>query len=261
MAGHKLEHFQFSDPISKEAASRTTRYRLLKKRRSDEYQTSDIPPEGIEAAEQELIDGNESAEIAELAQTNSCIAASDNEANPSNIHGEDSDVNLPVDPVTAYDNESESDESDEDNRNSPIVSDDERRVFEDCPLTESSSNLLILNYSIRHNLTLQATSDLLDLLRLHCPVSNTIPSSLHRFYNQLPKLNYPTTLHYFCSSCLQLVPSKQIFTCPNISCGKLLSEFRALSSFIELPLEEQIVNLMERKYIFLVCRTRKNSIL
>ena len=106
MAGHKLERFQFSDPISKEAASRTTRYRLLKKRRSDEYQTSVIPPEGIEVAEQELIDENESTETAELALTNSCIAASDNEANPSN-HGEDSDVNLPVYPVTAYDNESE----------------------------------------------------------------------------------------------------------------------------------------------------------
>ena len=98
MAGHKLEHFQFSDPISKETASRTTRYRQLKKRCSDKYQRSVVPPEGFEVAE-ELIDGNESTETAESALTNSCIAASDNEANPSIIHGEDSDVNLSVDPV------------------------------------------------------------------------------------------------------------------------------------------------------------------
>ena len=99
MAGHKLEHFQFSGQISKEAASRTSRYRQLKKRCSNKYQRSVVPPEGFEVAEQELIDGNESTETAELALTNSCIAASDNEANPSNIHGEDNDVNLPVDSV------------------------------------------------------------------------------------------------------------------------------------------------------------------
>ena len=61
MAGHRLEHF--------EAASRTIRYRLLKKRRKDNKREDQISTmcEGIEAAEQEEIYGNKNTESTELA--------------------------------------------------------------------------------------------------------------------------------------------------------------------------------------------------
>ena len=245
----RLQHFQFSDPISKEAASRTTRYRLLKKRRRDsEVEEITILNEEIEEAENEIVN-DEVGDNTTFVSPHFNIASENEQfgVTACSYIGEDveEDVDLPADPEVAItcSDDSESDESSDETS----IATEEESVFQGCPLSKSSSNLLVLKYKIRHNLTLQATSDLLDLLQLHCPSPNSIPSSLHCFNMQFPTLCYKTTLHYFCSSCLQLVPNKQTSTCPNTSCGKSLRAFRALSSFIELSLDDQIKNLMERK--------------
>lgn len=245
----RLQHFHFDDPISKEAISRTTRYRLLKKRRRDkEVEEIEVPETEIDVAEDEIAAEHGAGDNFDLSTGNNeqfspvhASSASSTEDVENDIEEDDEDVDLPVDPETEmFTDFSDSDEnSDEDP--------EAESVFQGCPLSKSASNLLVLKYRIRHNLTLQATSDLLDLLRIHCPAPNTIPSSLHHFNGQFPTLNYQTTLHYFCSSCLQLVPGTQASTCPNTSCGKSLKTFRSLSSFIELSLEEQVMNLMERK--------------
>ena len=125
--------------------------------------------------------------------------------------------------------------------NAPV----DEKVFSDCPVTNCVSNLLILQYSSRHNLTQEAIADLLSLLKIHCP-PNTVPTSFHSFQGQFPSLQLNHTVHYFCRCCLQQVPGKDVLTCPNNDCRKSLQEFRALSSFFEIPIEPQITNLLQR---------------
>ena len=55
----------------------------------------------------------------------------------------------------------------------------EEKVFIDCPLTKSASNLLILQYSMRHSLSQEAVGDLLKLLSIHCPTPNTVIILIH----------------------------------------------------------------------------------
>ena len=130
------------------------------------------------------------------------------------------------------------------------TSDTVAKVFNGCPLTPSASNLLILQYSARHNLTQEAVSDLLKLLSIHLPTPNTIPKSLYCFQKKFPSLQYNLKLHYYCSSCLQQVDKKDVVICPNAQCRQSLQNYRALSTFFELPIETQIASLMGRKYIY-----------
>lgn len=46
-------------------------------------------------------------------------------------------------------------------------------LYEGSSLTCASSGVLVMKYAIKHNIT-KALSDLLDLLRLHCPKPNSV---------------------------------------------------------------------------------------
>lgn len=237
MAEHRLQHFQFADPL--QAACRSTRCRLLKRRRKDEKETTSP----VEAQAEDTM--HEDIEVyAEdtISTVHEAVGTFDFVPGTSD-HDINEDVDLPEE-IKAYDISTDDNSEIDDDVNLT----EEECVFHGCPLAKSSSNVLILQYSVRHNLTVEATTDLFELLRLHCPAPNTIPPSMHCFRKQFQSLTYPSILHYFCSNCLQLIPNKEIAICPNISCGKSLKTFRALSSFIELSLEEQIINLMERMF-------------
>ena len=126
----------------------------------------------------------------------------------------------------------------------------------DCPLysgaslTVSSSNILIMQYKMRHNLTDQALADLLHLLRLHCPTPNHCVPSIYHFEKPFQRMKYPILFHYFCSSCLQGVSDSDSF-CKNQLCRCELKAIGARSSFIEVPIEAQLQTLFQRKYMSL----------
>ena len=48
-----------------------------------------------------------------------------------------------------------------------VDSEKEEPLFPGCPITSSSSSLLLLKFQMRHNLTESAMSDLLKLIRIH----------------------------------------------------------------------------------------------
>lgn len=68
-------------------------------------------------------------------------------------------------------------------------------------------------------LTNEALSDLLKLIKLHCPTPNLCCQSIS-FFNKLlvKKLKQPVQLHSFCSACFAAVESADA-TCPNLTCG------------------------------------------
>ena len=137
---------------------------------------------------------------------------------------------------------SDSSSSDEVYTSDHELEEESERIFSASPI-KSTSNLLVLQYATHHNLTQVALADLLWLLSIHCPSPNTIPRSVHAFNMQFPSLIQDFSLYYFCSSCVHEVDSKEVLPCPNIHCG-----FRALSTFIELPIDLQIVKLLDRKF-------------
>lgn len=56
-------------------------------------------------------------------------------------------------------------------------------LYEGCTLTVPSSSVLIMKFKERHNLTEEGLSDLLQLMKLHCPVPNNCPATVYYFGN------------------------------------------------------------------------------
>lgn len=76
-------------------------------------------------------------------------------------------------------------------------------LYEGSSLTSVSSSVLLMKYAMKHNLTREALTDLLDLTKLHCPLPNTCPSSLHLFEKHFKEMDYKATIHFFFSNCFQ----------------------------------------------------------
>lgn len=233
MEGRRVynERFLYPDPLL--AASKSTRH--LKKRRLEVDQHS--PPAADLAPVCEDVD---SADI-DTSQAQSVVE--DEEGTDECVSGDGDCVDFcPEDACVEEDNELFSHSND--SRSTVDLS--SQSVFLNCPLTVTESVLLIKKYQMRHNLTQEALSDLLQLMRLHFPSPNHFPRTVYLFNKETPVLCDPLEYTYFCSRCLQEIPSKDEATCPNIACGRsLLSEHGAVSSFIEIPLEPQILTILQ----------------
>ena len=249
-------HFGFADPMSKEVCNRTTRYRLLKRRRiedvpdcssAEEQVTVEYENSEVECHDDEVFETDELESVPHDVFISHGVTESDAE---SDGHADELTELLPVESDQVHDPSMSEVDSDAENENEACSSvQTSKHVFANCPITETTSNLLILRYSTRHNITQEAIHDLLQLLSIHCPTPNAIPRSLHSFHSSFPSLQQKFTMHYFCSSCLQKLFSKQTITCPNIDCGKSLKTKRAISSFIELSIETQITNILQSTYV------------
>jgi len=95
---------------------------------------------------------------------------------------------------------------------------------------------VIMKYAIKHNLTMDALTDLLQLVKLHCPSPNNIPSTLFLFKKHFQELQYPVIYHDYCNSCLMEI-SDNSEVCSNQECCTVN---KSVSSFIELPVRLQL---------------------
>ena len=111
----------------------------------------------------------------------------------------------------------------------------------------SCCNLLLKQFAIRHHITQDALSDLLELFSLYAP-SYHWPSSVFLFNKQFLSIQNTPIFHHFCSDCFQLLTSGHEKKCSNAYCGKQFENKGDISSFIELPLEPQLTRLLHRTY-------------
>ena len=74
-------------------------------------------------------------------------------------------------------------------------------LFPGCPLTVASSNVLIMQLKMWHNLTQEALADLLQFIALHFPSPNHCFPSVHLFNKQFDMLKHPVNFHCFCGAC------------------------------------------------------------
>lgn len=91
-------------------------------------------------------------------------------------------------------------------------------LYEGSALTAHSSSVLILQYKMRHQLTEEALADLLQLIKMHCPIPNQCPASVFLLKKHFPNLNYTVQLHHYCSRCMQGVDIGRHKICTNELC-------------------------------------------
>ena len=162
------------------------------------------------------------------------------------FHGTESSA-----PRECYDEDLEESCHDEGNSSTSTVTSNEILLYEGAPLTSSASNIMIMQFKIRHNLTDQSLEDLLQLLKLHCPKPNHVPNSLYHFKKFFRESRYQIKYHYYCSKCLQSVALSDS-TCVNSTCKISLQEIGARCSFIEIPIESQLTILFAREYSYIL---------
>ena len=120
-------------------------------------------------------------------------------------------------------------------------------IFDGSPLSVSASSLLIVQFKQRYQLTKEGLGDLLRLIRLHLPTPNQCPSSLYLFNKQFQEAKLSIIFHYFCATCLQKLADNTISRCPNDRCARDLALDSGIASFIEVPIEQQLKVILERK--------------
>ena len=119
-------------------------------------------------------------------------------------------------------------------------------LYKDSTITTSASSVIIMKYATKHNLTVNALADLLQLVKLHCPSPNNIPSTLFHFKKEFQELQYPVIYHYYCNACL-MEASEDAQVCSNQECS---TETNSYSSFIELPIGLQLKSILSRKCFY-----------
>ena len=149
----------------------------------------------------------------------------------------------------------EDDEGDDDELANEVTNNESRSrvqhelLYKEALITTSASSVLIMKYAMKHKLSREALADLLQIVKLHCPSPNNIPSSLFHFKKQFKDFQYPIKYHYFCNACLSEVP-KNVEFCTNQDCSYSFTEAYSLSSFIELPVGLQLKSILERKWAY-----------
>ena len=125
------------------------------------------------------------------------------------------------------------------------------QAIADCPLFESSSvstsasNVLLMEYGMKHNLTNEALEDLLKLLKLLLPSPNNCPRSTYLFrklFNDYQSFTCSTD--YFCNNCLMQVDLTLEFP----KCKVLLTN--CTPSFIQIPMEQQLQKILARELTY-----------
>ena len=105
----------------------------------------------------------------------------------------------------------------------------------------------------RHHLTGQAREDLLQLLRIHLPKTNQIPSSSYMFNKHTDHTRDIIPIyHYYCHECYSVLPSDDAIQCPNTSCNTIINK-QCISFFITVPITDQLKILLSSKHIMITC--------
>lgn len=142
------------------------------------------------------------------------------------------------------DDDNGSDEQDSDHK---IFSENDKssKIYHGHTMSIYTSMILILLYSVSHNISAAQLNDLLTLISLHCLHPHPGLRSIYMFKQFFVDLQSPIVKHYYCSSCFRNV-NEDTEQCPNEKCQKLISS-KNRSYFIEVQVKHQIRKLLEKE--------------
>lgn len=119
-------------------------------------------------------------------------------------------------------------------------------LYEGSSLTVAASSIMMMNLKMKHNLTDTCMEDILKLIKFHCPTPNNCVRSVYLLKKNFQESKYPVIYHYYCDKCYMEVCSTDS-KCPNTCCQQSMAPSEGRSSFIEVPVENQLKNLLGRK--------------
>ena len=126
----------------------------------------------------------------------------------------------------------------------------DKPLYEGCPLTVGISMLLIMTVAMRHGMTGEALQDVLTLISLHCISPNYCTVSLRRFKQFFATAKSPLVFHHYCSHCFLYLENKEAESCPNTLCQKSLKGLGKKSFFIEIPIVSQLQDVFNQVSIW-----------
>jgi hypothetical protein len=159
------------------------------------------------------------------------------------IHHEQPDTEVPID--TEEDVEVLDYDKPESDTDSSGLSGD-KPIYAGHWMSVKISVMLIWMFVIEHAVTGAQLSDLLTLLSLHCLSAHPGLVSIYKLKLFFTSLRSPLQKHYFCRNCHAPVTIDFVI-CPNRFCNADLSQSRARSFFLVIPLHSQITALFSRK--------------
>ena len=255
MAIYRNERFLFDDPFDKCAINRTTRYRLKRKRCEGHGSPEHDSTKSSSGRQSEEIQSYEDEDLylpADDQQDHEgdCISTFNTDADTCNddcYYVQDDGNALMQYPELEYDFEPPPQDLSDDEPESPNDEQSqntaaEEVLYDGCPLSVATSAILVMKFKAKHKLSNEGLQDLLNIIKLHCPILNKCIASSYLFNKQFGK--NPGVSHYFCNSCFQSV-DLDAQVCPNELCNSNLSDSR--SSFTEVPIIPQLKRLLERE--------------
>ena len=120
-------------------------------------------------------------------------------------------------------------------------------LYEGSALSTENSLLLISSYMCRHHLTGQAREDLLELMRLHLPQDNNLPSSLYLAQKASGRSSIVPNYHHYCQHCYTILQDCATSLCPNEYC-KTTIDLLTSPYFITVSIADQLNILLSHKF-------------
>ena len=121
-------------------------------------------------------------------------------------------------------------------------------IYDSAQITLGASILLMMTFVMKHNLSADAFSDFIDIIRIHCKEQNLVPSSVHTIKKWFLSLKSSPSKHYYCPNCLVSL-SEDSHQCSNKRCNKSFGSNKDKNFFVEVSLVEQLKRrLNEEKF-------------
>ena len=183
----------------------------------------------------------------ELSRSNSCATSTASHNNDS--YGETVETETTVINADCLPKCNDSQSSDQ-----LMVAANQPRLYEGLSLSINTSTLMLKSYMCRHHLTGLAKEDLLQLLKLHLPKENKLPSSMHLFQNQvIPQIDQSevqaevtSTHHHYCPKCLTALTDSDATNCPNSLCDVEIT-FESSPYFLTVSIADQLKTFFSSK--------------
>ena len=142
--------------------------------------------------------------------------------------------------------DSEDEEADKNSENTRVNPD--QLVLTGHTVTVRTNMVLILLFTLCHSRSGTQLADLLTLISIHCLHLHPRIKSVYKFkhfFAMFVDVKSPVCKHFYCTSCLSPVTERD-GVCPKRNCNQPLSNSRAKGYFLEIPLKNQLRNILQK---------------
>ena len=127
-------------------------------------------------------------------------------------------------------------------------------LFSDSTISVRTSSMLIRIFMCRHHLTYQAKADLLQLLQVHLPDPNQLPTTLYTFQKMNTRnsvdVDPVVTEHHYCTQCNTVLSDLSNSFCTQCEVPLVQG---ATPYFITVSIPDQLKVFLKSKYGFSTC--------